>query len=154
MLDLIFTDGSPCWSKETNALGLARGGVDSEENLLQYRVYGSVVALYMFSLGRIRTISIWTILACIVGPHTFEILSQQGGFIKEIDPLLYKRLRAWLEIEPSTVLPQYPEIHPAIELIESLCTVNASAFFYYIAVLLLIPPFSLKIFQGAPLPFI
>ena len=128
LLDIIFTDGTVCWSKEAGALGLARGAVDSEEDLLRYCVYGSAISIYIYTLGRIRTLSIWTMMACIGGPKTLEILAQNVGFIKKIDPKIYNRLSAWLDINSTTVLPQYPQIHPAIELIEALCPIRVCLF--------------------------
>lgn len=129
VMDIISTE-SPLWCEEAGALGIARRKADSEDDLFRHKVHGSAVALYMCSTGRIRTLSVWTLAAMIVGDNILTDIARDLSIIKQIDPEMHETLKPWTSVSQSERLYQHlhdrpqlrgilPEPHPAISFLES-----------------------------------
>lgn len=105
MMDLIFQDTSR-WCEEAGSIGIAREGVDSEQDLFRNQVYGRAFAVYLFATGRIRSISFWTLATCIIGENALLQLLDHVHIIKKVDPDAHDLLQPWTSIDEHTILVQ------------------------------------------------
>lgn len=136
MMDLIFQDTSR-WCEEAGAVGIAREGVDSEQDLFRNQVYGRAFAVYIFATGRIRTLSFWTLATCIIGDNALLQLLDHIPIIQKVDPDAHDLLQPWTSTDENTILGQgkvvitpgvdgmpnqvvVTPIHPALILLEEL----------------------------------